>query len=540
VKLVPTAVNPSDVVRLEVSVTLDPGFHTYGLVQPELKELASEITLDALGPLEPAGEWSGTPAEEKVDEVLEKRIFIHHTGPTWERELKVPAGTPPGEYKITGKLRLTVCNEFGCLPPRTEKFEVTLTVGSDSSGSGATPRLESATEAEPDSPAEGTAGPSETAQEPASSTVSKADSKSEPTDLSSRLGPLNTKHIDRRVESVGAAIGFGLLAGLILNVMPCVLPVISLKVYGFVKQAHQEKARIRLLGLSFSAGIIFVFLLFGVTFAYFGQKWGDLLKYDSFVVFLIGVLVLCTLWLFEVIILNPPGIVGGAEAKVAQRKDLFGEFFKGMLATVLSTPCSGPLLIPVTSFAIGSGSPPIIFATLAAVGIGMALPYVVLACNPAWMRILPKPGDWMRTFKESMAFLLLGTVVWLLWTRREKGEFVFWIVAFSSFVALAGWIYGRCADPLNSATKRRTGLVVATMLIAASAYFCFGIMYVPPQKSLATDRTDALSANTPASTSSSIHDTQDKEYHWKPFELETVLSARAAGRTVVVDWTAKW
>jgi thiol:disulfide interchange protein DsbD len=208
-----------------------------------------------------------------------------------------------------------------------------------------------------------------------------------------------------------------------------------------------------------------------------------------------------------------------------------------MLATLLSTPCAGPLLIPVITFAIGTGSRPIIFSTCTAVGLGMSFPYVVLAWNPGWMKIMPKPGEWMRTFKELMGFLLLGTAVWLLWQRRKDGELVVWTVAFSVFVGLAGWLYGRWSDPLKSTAKRLAAPIIALAIIAVGGYFCFAVMYVSPSALATTETTTVVEKQTPSRL---VDGFEASSYHWQPFRLEAVLAAGARGQTVVVDWTADW
>jgi suppressor for copper-sensitivity B len=526
VRFIPETAAAGDTVKLEVSVGLELGFHTYDIVQPELKDVATQLHVDPPSPLEIAGDWSGTKPEDKVQD--NTRIFVHYEDPTWSLPLRIPADLSPGEYKVTGKVRLLVCNESGCLPPRTEKFSLTLAVLAGSEGSGSKGASEPAN-ISPQPSDRSLGGDASPTPSPAAAPALTGASL----DLPTRF---DTKNTDLVIDNVWFALGAGLLAGLILNVMPCVLPVISLKIYGYLKQAGSDRRRIQAMGLAFSAGILAVFLVFGVLFAYAGQTWGELFQSDVFNVIMVAVLVGCTLWMFEVFILTVPGIVGEADAAAAARKDLVGEFAKGMLATLLSTPCSGPLLIPVISFALKTKSPPIIFSTLTAVGIGMGFPYLVLAWKPGWMKLMPKPGDWMRTFKEFMGFLLLGTAIWLLWQRRRNGELVVWTVAFSTFVAMAGWLYGRWADPMNSRAKRLMAPLAALLLIAGGAWFSFGVMYHPPGP-IARSVDAGPNAEPPPS---GIDHKSTQEYHWKPFDLNEILMWRAKGRTVVVDWTADY
>src|SRR5262245_37394948 len=294
VKLVPATVAPGDSVKIQVAVTLDVGFHTYDIVQSDMKDLATQLTVDLPDQLHAAGDWTGTPPDEKVED--QRSIFVHNSSPTWELELKVTADARAAEYKIPGKMRLIVCNDFGCLPPRTEKFELTLKV-----------------QGTPDSAADAaaiTTTPSEVTREPItddSPTNRSAPPLADET-AGAALPTFTPKHVDFVIDNVWIALGAGLLAGLILNVMPCVLPVISLKIYGYVKQAGEDRRRIQAMGLSFCAGILFVFLIFGVLFAYAGQTWGALFQSDTFNVAMVAVLVGCALWMFEVFIFTVPGI----------------------------------------------------------------------------------------------------------------------------------------------------------------------------------------------------------------------------------------
>jgi suppressor for copper-sensitivity B len=536
-KLAPATAAPGDTVKVQVTATLDDGFHTYDIVQPDMKDVATQLTVELPDSLQVVGDWTGTAADERTEN--EKTIFVHYTSPTWELELKVAGDTAAGDYKIAGKIRLIVCSDFGCLPPKTERFELALNVLGAPNGNAAA--------ASTSNPATAELKPELIAADsPSNQSTASADDTG-----GGALPTFTPKHVDFVIENVWIALGAGLLAGLILNVMPCVLPVISLKIYGYVKQAGQDRRRIQAMGLSFCAGILFVFLIFGALFAYAGQTWGALFQSDTFNVVMVAVLVGCALWMFEVFILTVPGVISDADAAASARKDLIGEFFKGTLATLLSTPCSGPLLIPVISFALKTQNPPIIFATLTAVGLGMSVPYLLLAWKPGWMKVMPKPGDWMRTFKELMGFLLLGTAIWLLWQRRRNGELVVWTVAFSTFVALAGWLYGRWSDPMKSNAKRLAAPLLAILLIALGAYFSFGIMYQSPS-SISSRATNAPSA-LGASGSSGESDAQqmnssarsgeiltEADYHWQPFDLKAFLAAQSKGKTIVVDWTADW
>lgn len=182
----------------------------------------------------------------------------------------------------------------------------------------------------------------------------------------------------RQIGGLAAALGFGFLAGLILNVMPCVLPVVSLKIYGFVKQAGEDRGRVRLLGLAFGAGILFVFLILASLAAYAGLGWGQQFQSDKFLVAMVALMVAFALGMFDVYTIQLPGLVGNVEAAAAQREGVAGSFAKGALATLLATPCSGPFLGATLAYAL-TQPPAVIFAIFASIGVGMAFPYVLLA-----------------------------------------------------------------------------------------------------------------------------------------------------------------
>ena len=334
-----------------------------------------------------------------------------------------------------------------------------------------------------------------------------------------------------KVTNLPLAIGFGFLAGIILNVMPCVLPVVGLKVHGLIQQAGQAPGRVRLLGLAFAAGILCVFLILAAFAAFAGLGWGRAFQSDRFLVAMIALLVVFAMGMFEVYTIRLPAFVSKLENTTHQQEGVAGSFGKGMLATVLATPCSAPLLGATLTYALRQ-PPPITFTVFAAVGFGMAFPYVLLSWNPSWLTLLPHSGPWMRTFKEFMGFLILGTAVWLLWQRRFDGDLVVWTVAFCLLVALAAWLYGRWSSPQATAAKQALAPFVSVLIIASGAYFCFGLMYDP------NNERSVASSNTPPIPS---RDTlQQEPPEWQPFSLAKLDQYLEQGSSVMVMWSADW
>ena len=206
---------------------------------------------------------------------------------------------------------------------------------------------------------------------------------------------------------------FGFLGGIILNVMPCVLPVIGLKVLSFVQQAGKSRLHAFWLNVWYSLGLISVFMVLATLAAAAGMQWGGLFSYPAFnvalavIVFTMG---LSFLGIWEVPI---PGFVGsGKTADLAEREGFTGAFAKGVITTILATPCTGPFMGSAVAWAVQQ--PPIsIYLVFFSVGLGMAFPYLVIGAFPQLVRFLPKPGAWMDTFKQIMGFVLMGTVAFI-------------------------------------------------------------------------------------------------------------------------------
>jgi thiol:disulfide interchange protein len=252
------------------------------------------------------------------------------------------------------------------------------------------------------------------------------------------------------VRGVIFAILAGFLGGLILNIMPCVLPVLSLKILGFVASANQDPARTFRLGLTFSAGVLTWFWLFMIL-----QSRSYIVLQDPLVVIaLAGVLVLMALNLFGVFEIALPGAVATKLDQTAAKQGYAGAFWKGFLATLLGTACSAPFLVGALAY---TASTPFIidFAIYTSAGLGMAAPFLILSANPHWLRFVPKPGPWMITFKQAAGFVLLGTVVWLVQTLSVQAglQGIVATLGFFTALALAVFIIGKSAHGRKHSTR---------------------------------------------------------------------------------------
>jgi DsbC/DsbD-like thiol-disulfide interchange protein len=260
---------------------------------------------------------------------------------------------------------------------------------------------------------------------------------------------------------------YAFIGGLILNIMPCVLPVIALKILGFVSEARSEPRRVRNLGLIYALGVLASFLtlaavVIGVKAAGHHASWGMQFGSPVFIVCLTTLVTLVTLNLFGVFEVTPGGQVINAAGQLASRHGAPGAFFNGALATTLATPCTAPILGTALGFAF-SQPPATIVLVFLTVGLGLAAPYVLLSCNPAWLKLLPKPGAWMEKFKIAMGFPMLATVMWLSTSQRAitAGAF-FGSASFSSSLHSPR---GFLANSSSAAANTKPLRIIITLLL---------------------------------------------------------------------------
>jgi len=323
---------------------------------------------------------------------------------------------------------------------------------------------------------------------------------------------------------------YAFIGGLILNIMPCVLPVIALKILGFVGEARSDPGRVRKLGLIYALGVLVSFLalaeiVIGVKSAGHHAGWGMQFGNPVFIVCLITLVTLVALNLFGVFEVVPGGRALNAAGELASKPGAGGAFFNGVLATALATPCTAPFLSIALGFAF-SQPPATIVLIFLTVGLGLSAPYVVLSWNPAWLKLLPKPGAWMEKFKIAMGFPMLATVVWLFSVASGSyGKNVLWLGVFLVIVAFAAWIYG---EFVQRGRKHRIVATIITLMVLAGGYV-FAL-----EKEL--DWREAMPmADTTGSLKESVNGID-----WQRWSPEAVAQARAEGHPVIVDFTADW
>ena len=323
---------------------------------------------------------------------------------------------------------------------------------------------------------------------------------------------------------------FGLIGGFILNLMPCVLPVISLKIFGFMRQAGDSRANILKHGLAFTAGIFLWFLglaavIIALKSAGSEVTWAFQFQNPWFNYVIGAVVFVFALNLFGVFEIVLPGRATQGMAEAGGHGGLAGSFAQGILATLLATPCTAPFLGTALGFAFSQASA-VIAAMFAAIAAGMAFPYLLLSAQPGWMKYLPKPGAWMERLKQFMGFPLLATLLWLLYViGQQRGtEAVIWAAATYLCLGLAAWIYGAFLGPVSSTrAKTLAALGILLSLLLGLGYFTGNLFArsaaTMPDKSAATP-TDGIP--------------------WVPFSEAELQRLLAEGRPVFLDFTADW
>ncbi|MDQ2919292.1 MAG: thioredoxin family protein, partial [Verrucomicrobiota bacterium] len=328
-------------------------------------------------------------------------------------------------------------------------------------------------------------------------------------------------------ESKGLAtfLLFGFLGGFILNLMPCVLPVISLKIFGFIQHAGKDRRVILRNGLAFIAGIFLWFvglavLLISLKAAGHQITWAAQFTNPYFVLGLSVLVLVFALDLFGVFEINLPQAFMHRLLHSATREGEAGSFFQGLFATALATPCTAPFLGTAIGFAF-TQSPAVILAMFLAVATGMSAPYFLLSAQPAWLRFVPKPGAWMERVKQFMGFLLLATLLFLLYVLgAQRGtEAVIWSSSFLLVISIACWMKGAFVTPLASFATKSIVLTLIFALVIGSGIYFIGDKF-------AQTKLEAASVSAAGG--------------WQNFTPEKLEGELAQGRAVFIDFTAAW
>ena len=313
------------------------------------------------------------------------------------------------------------------------------------------------------------------------------------------------------IDQLLVALGLAFLGGLVLNLMPCVLPVLTIKAASLVHAAHDPKV-LRAHGLAYLAGVVLCFAVIGAILV--GLKaagdtsagLGFQLQYSwvtaifALVMFAVG---LNMLGVFEM-----GGSLMGVGGRLADRGGTTGAFFTGLLAAFVGAPCVGPFMATAVGAAMTQPAP-VVLGIFIMIGVGLAAPFVILSFTPAFAKVLPKPGKWMATFKQALSFPMFLTALWLLWvlSAQAGADGVIWTLGGAIALTFGIWLANRLG---GSAVGRA---VSAAVILAASAVPIYGTISPPASAAVVTATT------------------------WSP---ERIAELKAEGRVIFVDFTARW
>jgi suppressor for copper-sensitivity B len=488
-KIEPSVVPAGGQAVIVVMATTDPGYHVYRH-EPGSSDVINRTLIVAS---QKSDLLLGTP--QTTEPIITKdlgldRPFEYYPGSVqWRIPIEVPAEASEGRRPVELLIGFNTCDDSSCDPPAAIRFSGQLTVG----------------DSLPEESVRLAASPvawNQVAEHPALTTW--IDRSADPSSWSDRLSGAGLEW-----WMVGAA----LLGGFILNFMPCVLPVIGLKLMSFVNQSGSSHARVVTLNLSFVAGILAVLLglaLMNIGFKLAGQAfgWGEQFNRIEFQVALTVLLFAMSLSFLGLWEIPIPGFaMSNKSGELMEKEGVSGAFYKGVLTTILATPCSGPFLGTLFGLTL-TLSVWSILALFFLVGIGLGLPYLALCFWPGFVKWLPKPGAWMETLKELLAFPLLLTVVYFISVINPDYRIAVLVLLIA--VWFGCWLIGRV--PAYAESRRR----IAVWTIAATVSIVAGIM--------------------------SFNMLGPSKHHlpWQEFSETALAEHRARGNVVMIEFTARW
>ncbi|MGB0065614.1 MAG: protein-disulfide reductase DsbD domain-containing protein, partial [Terracidiphilus sp.] len=326
------------------------------------------------------------------------------------------------------------------------------------------------------------------------------------------------------IAALASTACFAFLGGLLLNLMPCVFPVLFLKGLALVNSGSEERHKLRAHGLVYTAGILASFwalvaLLIGLRAAGATLGWGFQFQSPIFLSLMAALLFFLGLSLagqFEI------GLtLTSAGGSLAAKQGYAGSFFTGVLAVIVATPCTAPFMGTAIGYAMAQPAA-VTFAIFTALALGLAAPYMALTLQPAWTRLLPKPGAWMDVLKQAISVPIFATVIWLVWVLAQAygAALLAALLCFFLLLAIAGWFLGRWP-------VQRWATIVAALLVLIVIAAC-----IAAPRELAEAPTDSFAPL--SSKSSAVRST------WQPWSADAVEHALAAGQPVFVDFTAGW
>ncbi len=452
----------ADEWKLTLIMDLDEGWHAYA-IEPtaDQNEVPTTIELAGLSGLEAVGGPEAVTAPMLHTTANGKTSNIHEPQAVWTQHFRRSGSDAIG---LAGTITYQLCNSQKCLIPKTVGFSLGSLQSADDIATASAPTL----------------------------AVS------------------NDLHLDIQVPDAQASgnlalqLLFAFLGGLVLNVMPCVLPVIAIKILSFVQQAGESRTKVLGLNLSYTAGVLTVFLTLATLAMMISLGWGTQFQNVIFTMSMAGVVFVMALSLLGVFEIPIPGFAGGGE----QREGLPGAYLTGIIATLLGVPCTGPLMAAVFTWALKQ-PPTVTYAVFTAMGLGMASPYFVAGFFPGIVNVLPKPGMWMERFKQFLGFVLMGTVIWLIYVLPDTYRITFMV--FLLGLAIGFWMIGSMYNQASPAGQK--------WRIRLSALLCIGIV---------------------STGAWYLQHGSGSHLPWEPFTERRMTELVEEGRPVLIDFTANW
>jgi len=328
---------------------------------------------------------------------------------------------------------------------------------------------------------------------------------------------------------LAGAAGLAFLGGILLNLMPCVFPVLFIKGLALVQSSQQESGRLRAHGWVYTLGILVSFwvvvaVLLALRAA--GQQLGWGFQFQSPIFLALMAMLLFFLGLalagqFEI------GLsLTSAGGSLAEKHGYAGSFFTGVLAMVVATPCTAPFMGAAIGYALAH-SAAVSFTVFTALALGLAAPYLLLAYNPGWTRLLPRPGAWMEVLKQAVSVPIFATVIWLVWVfaRIAGTDALFGLLVAFLLLAIAGWCLGRWPAKWSSA------IAAAAVLLAAIGTSVWAVRAFGGET---VRRATVIFRN------GSRVQGPETATEWQPFSPALLTQERSEGRPVFVDFTASW
>ncbi|MEZ6135417.1 MAG: thioredoxin family protein [Pirellulaceae bacterium] len=484
----PANAQPGGSAVLQIRAITDNGYHVYRYVGDDETKYRTLIAAT-----KKAGLKFGAPTTAAEIESVDAAgtIAEYYVGPVeWTIPITIPESAGIGEHPLEVQVGFFTCNDRSCDLPKGVKITGSLNVGGGQASKVAL-------------------GISEV------SFQSVADLPNLTTWIDNQP-KVETQTFSERFAGNGLSLWMvfaAIAGGFILNFMPCVLPVIGLKLMSFVSQSGNSHTRVVALNVSYVLGILAVLLFLallnvGAKMAGSAFGWGQQFTHIQFVVPMAVLLFAMSLSFLGVWEIPIPGFATSSKSgELMEKEGLLGAFLKGILTTVLATPCSGPFLGTLFGLTLTLSVPSIILLYML-VGIGLGLPYIALCFSPGFIKLMPKPGAWMDTLKQVLAFPLLLTVVYFV--QLVNPDYRIATLILLIVVWFACWLIGRVPA---YAEKRRLRAAWATAALTTALGAVIGFGFFGPIK---------------------------HNLDWIPYSEATLAQHRNDGKTVMIEFTARW